>query len=203
MRIHDLGLIDYREANELQLNTVSQVRDNPTSEVIYFCQHPSVVTLGRGTKPGDVFNWHGQIEETERGGRATYHGQGQIVCYPILDLRQRGRDIHKYLRSLEQTVLRVLGKLDLLAARVDGSTGVWVGEKKVASIGIAVRHWISFHGVALNFKKDNVAFEGMNPCGFNADVMSDLSTLLQRDVSYEEVKELWIESLKEEYRTLV
>jgi lipoate-protein ligase B len=171
------GEISYREALSRQEEYVDQVSRELRRETLIFCSHPPVVTLGRGTKAGDVFGWSGETFEVSRGGRATYHGPSQTVVYPIVDLNSRGRDLHKYMRTLEDSILEVLlsfgihAKANVLQTE-DGSdeaapaTGVWIDSKKIASIGIAVRRWISFHGLALNIDHDPHAFEGMKPCGF-------------------------------------
>lgn len=171
------GEISYREALARQEEYVDQVSRELRRETIIFCSHPPVVTLGRGTKPGDVFGWTGESFEVSRGGRATYHGPSQSVIYPIIDLSSRGRDLHKYMRLLEDSIIEVLSSfgiraianaLQTEAGSIESApaTGVWINSKKIASIGIAVRRWISYHGLALNIDHDPHAFEGMKPCGF-------------------------------------
>lgn len=177
LSIEDWGLLSYKEALSRQEEYVDQVARELRRETLVFCSHPPVVTLGRGTKSGDVFDWNGEAFEVSRGGRATYHGPSQIVAYPILDLNSRGRDLHRYMRSLEEAILATLysfgieAKANALqmedgAQEATPATGVWIGDKKIASIGIAVRKWISFHGLALNVERDASAFLGMKPCGF-------------------------------------
>ncbi|MDZ4081864.1 MAG: lipoyl(octanoyl) transferase LipB [Bdellovibrionales bacterium] len=177
LAVEDWGLVSYKEALSRQEEYVDQVARELRRETLVFCSHPPVVTLGRGTKPGDVFGWTGETYDVSRGGRATYHGPSQIVAYPILDLNSRGRDLHLYMRKLEVAVLETLRSFGISAEAnalqiEDGAveaapaTGVWIGEKKIASIGIAVRKWISFHGLALNVSADPLAFGGMKPCGF-------------------------------------
>lgn len=177
LNVEHWGEISYREALARQEEYVDQVSRELRRETIVFCSHPPVVTLGRGTKPGDVFGWTGEALEVSRGGRATYHGPSQTVVYPILDLSSRGRDLHKYMRLLEDSILEVLSSFGIEAVAnalqtEEGSdeaapaTGVWINSKKIASIGIAVRRWISYHGLALNIEHDPHAFEGMKPCGF-------------------------------------
>lgn len=175
--IENWGLVPYREALTRQEEYLDQVGRELRRETIVFCSHPPVVTLGRGTKPGDVFGWPGEAVEVSRGGRATYHGPNQVVAYPILDLNSRGRDLHSYMRNLEAAVLEVLASFGISAEAnalqvEDGAeeaspaTGVWIQSKKIASIGIGVRRWISYHGLALNVEYDPQAFIGMKPCGF-------------------------------------
>lgn len=178
LNVEDWGLIAYKEALSRQEEYVDQVARELRRETLVFCSHPPVVTLGRGTKEGDVFGWTGETFEVTRGGRATYHGPSQIVAYPILDLNSRGRDLHLYMRALEGAVLATLDSFGISseanalqvedgATEASPATGVWIGKRKIASIGIAVRKWISFHGLALNVEHDPAAFQGMKPCGFS------------------------------------
>lgn len=190
LRIDDWGLIDYKEALDRQLALVDAVQADPANETIVICRHPPVVTLGRSTKPEDVFGWKGQTYEIQRGGRATYHGPNQLVVYPILDLSSRGRDLHGYLRALENLVIEVLREFGLEGRREDGATGVWVGERKLASIGVGIKKWVTYHGLALNVLNDPRAFQGINPCGFDAQTMISLQELARRDVTIEHVTAL-------------
>lgn len=177
LAVEDWGLLSYKEALSRQEEYVDHVARELRRDTLVFCQHPPVVTLGRGTKPGDVFGWNGDTFEVSRGGRATYHGPTQIVVYPILDLNSRGRDLHLHMRKLEAAILATLKSFGIDgvansmqvedgAIEAQPATGVWVGTKKIASIGIAVRKWISYHGLALNVESDPYAFGGMKPCGF-------------------------------------
>jgi lipoyl(octanoyl) transferase len=192
--VEQWGEVSYREALGRQEEYVDQVSRELRREALVFCSHPPVVTLGRGTKPGDVFGWTGETFEVSRGGRATYHGPSQTVVYPILDLNSRGRDLHKYMRLMEESILEVLSSFDIEAVAnamqtEDGSietapaTGVWINSKKIASIGIAVRRWISFHGLALNIDYDPHAFEGMKPCGFAPGSVISMEEVLGRKLS--------------------
>ncbi len=185
----DLGVIDYESALQRQLKLVDLVYQKAAPETIIVCSHPPVVTLGRGTRQGDVSGWSGAIVEVNRGGRATYHGPSQIVVYPILDLNQRGRDLHAYMRALEHATVLTLNEFGVSASgrslqtqvgetvQVE-ATGVWIGSRKIASIGLGVRHWISFHGLALNVERDPDAFVGMMPCGFSPETMISLEEAL-------------------------
>ena len=186
MKFVDWGLIPYQEAVYKQMALVEAVETNQQDETIIFCSHPPVVTLGRGTKPGDVFSWQGETVEVSRGGRATYHGPNQLVIYPIIDLKKshngfKARDVNAFLRALEEVIVNVLKNLNLPAEvrtskDEDGNllTGVWINNKKVASIGVAIRKWITYHGIAINVRQDAKAFTGINPCGFKTNVMTSL-----------------------------
>ncbi len=189
LNVEDWGLIAYKEALSRQEEYVDQVARELRRETLVFCSHPPVVTLGRGTKEGDVFGWTGETFEVTRGGRATYHGPSQIVAYPILDLNSRGRDLHLYMRALEGAVLATLDSFGISseanalqvedgAIEASPATGVWIGKRKIASIGIAVRKWISFHGLALNVEHDPAAFQGMKPCGFSPGSVISMEEVL-------------------------
>lgn len=196
--VEDWGLVPYDEAVTRQLALVDEVAAGAPDRLV-FCTHPPVVTLGRATeKEKDLTTWKGQTIETSRGGRATYHGPSQIVIYPILDLRRagRGRDVHAYLRNLEEATAIACHKLGLPGAEARETkageislTGVWVGAKKIASIGIAVRKWITYHGVAINVLDDPSAHVGINPCGFTTNIMTNVERELGRAVDKDEVQE--------------
>ncbi len=206
------GLIGYQEAFQKQSQFVDKIISGETSEKVIFCTHPPVVTLGRGTKPGDVFAWKGQKVEVNRGGRATYHGPSQVVMYPLIyigdpnaqyvDKKLKPKDLHQYMRVLEESVVMLLKDLGVssegrtLQTQVGESvpeeaTGVWVNGKKIASIGIAVRKWVTSHGVALNVHHDTEAFTGMNPCGFRTNQMTDLQTILGEKLGFDKIQQLW------------
>ncbi len=188
IEFEDLGLISYSKALEHQLRCVGELVRGEISERIIFCTHHPVVTLGRSSDPSDVFGWQGEVVEVSRGGRATYHGPSQLVIYPIVDLSRaraafKSKDIHGYLRALEKVVIDALKEIGIhgeaqLAEKADLSlTGVWVENKKVASIGVAIRRWVAYHGIAINCFKDEQAFQGIKPCGFSQDKMSSLEDL--------------------------
>ena len=208
MQIENWGLVEYESSVKRQLETLERVHDG-ADEVLIVCSHPPVVTTGRGTKPGDLSGWSGALSESSRGGRATYHGPNQVVIYPIMDLRREHaglptKDVHAYLRWLEDRSVATLKHLGLSSAEareeknLDGvsMTGVWVGNKKIASIGIAVRKWITYHGVAINIDSDANAFQGINPCGFQSSVMTSLEEQLGRRISRETV----IDSITHSFR---
>lgn len=195
IHVIDWGLIPYELAQSEQLKLVEAVQANPKDEFIIFCSHPSVVTLGRATEKSDIQGWDGPIFEVSRGGRATYHGPEQIVVYPILHLQTRKPDLHWYLRQLEESIIRSLKHYDLMAeGKKDDATGVWIGQQKIASIGIAAKKWVTYHGVAVNVNHDPTAFTGISPCGFTTSTMTSLEKLKGGPVSKDEYKD----HLKEE-----
>jgi lipoate-protein ligase B len=192
IQVQDLGLVGYSEAFERQLALVDQVHQGVEPETMIFCSHPPVVTLGRGTREGDVFSWKGETVQVNRGGRATYHGPNQIVIYPILNLGDRGRDLHLYMRTLEAAIIATLGRFGIQSSGREEmeATGVWIGPPKIASIGIGVRNWITFHGLALNVAYDPQAFQGLNPCGFSSSTMISMEEILGGPVDREAVSQV-------------
>jgi lipoate-protein ligase B len=176
--------MDHVEAERLQERLVDARRAGEAPDTLLFVEHDPVVTVGRGVEDlhaeisAQLLESAGaQIRQVSRGGRATFHGPGQIVGYPILDLRQHRRDLHWYLRSLEQVIIDALAEFEFDARRRDGLTGVWIGERKVASIGIAVRGWVSWHGFALNVDVEPRWWRMIDPCGLRPEEMASLSEI--------------------------
>lgn len=208
MIFEDWGLINYQESFDKQLFLVDEISKGKGEERVVFCSHPPVVTLGRGSSPSDLIGWSGEVVEINRGGKATYHGPSQLVIYPLLDLNRTrsqfvSRDIGAYLRFLESWMIKAFKSFDLDSKAVTTSkedsnsyTGVWIGDQKVASIGIAVKKWVTHHGAAINLAKDDLAFTGISPCGFKPNVMTSLEEKLQRKVSYQEMKEALISAFQ-------
>ncbi|MGZ3779288.1 MAG: lipoyl(octanoyl) transferase LipB [Pseudobdellovibrionaceae bacterium] len=207
----DWGLINYDEALLKQTELVEKVHSENLPGFLIFCTHSPVVTLGRATKPGDVFGWQGPTIEVSRGGRATYHGPSQLVIYPILNLThtrkgRKDREIVGYLRVFEDAIVDVLNSYGIKAqgkslqknpntnSEAD-ETGVWIENKKIASLGVAVRKWITFHGAAINLTYDPNAFKGLNPCGFTTDTMISLEQVLDNPVDVQSFKEKIKQSL--------
>lgn len=200
----DWGLIDYEQSLQKQLDLVEQVHGTQEPGYLIFCTHPPVVTLGRATKPGDVFGWQGSIVEISRGGRATYHGPSQLVVYVIMNLshprkNRKEREIAGFLRIFEDCIVRVLADLGIQAVgkslqknpNTDSETdetGVWVGPRKIASLGLGVKKWITYHGAAINLIKDPTAFTGMKPCGFTTETMLSVEEQLGKPVDSESFK---------------
>jgi lipoyl(octanoyl) transferase len=183
-RVEDLGTRPYREVWARQLELVEARQAGRVPDTLVLVEHPHVFTLGRRRDskqnvlaPGDV-----EVIEIERGGDVTYHGPGQLVAYPIVLLDGPERDLHAFLRNLEEAVIRTCARAGLAADREPGKTGVWTttpaGRKKLCSIGIACRKWVTFHGLALNVTTDLGYFARINPCGFEATVMSSLAAQL-------------------------
>lgn len=172
--IRHLGRTRYDAAHALQQELVTQRVEGRIGDVLLLTEHDPVVTRGRKSPEGDTAGVSIPVVTVERGGEATYHGPGQIVGYPILLLPEGRRDLHRHLRDLEEVVLRALSDVGVSGRRVDGYTGVWIGERKVCSIGVAVRRWVTWHGFALNVDTDLGAFGTFHPCGLDPRVMTNV-----------------------------
>jgi lipoyl(octanoyl) transferase len=188
LRIEDLGRRPYGEVLELQRDLRRRRIEGALGEdVLLLVEHPPVITLGRGTRPSSLPLAPTELErrgvevfEVERGGDVTFHGPGQLVGYPILDLREHRQDLHWYLRSLEDVLIQALGGLDIEADRNPGLTGVWTAGRKIASIGIHVKQWVTLHGFALNVTTDLDPFDLIVPCGIRQVVMTSVAAELLR-----------------------
>lgn len=206
LEFQDWGLIEYRQALSRMENLVHDVIDQKYDPgVLVFCTHPPVVTLGRGTLEGDVYDWQGPVLEISRGGRATYHGPSQLVVYPILNLKKPRKDrgpqeIAGYLRALEESIVETLKIYDIdgvgkslqkksVQASAADETGVWVESRKIASLGIGVKRWVAYHGAAINLHRDAEAFQGMLPCGFQKNVMVSLEELKNEKINQSQFAE--------------
>jgi lipoyl(octanoyl) transferase len=178
LRISWLGRIDFANALAIQEELVARKREDLNApDEILLLEHGPVYTIGRtpdkSSLLGAVHLAH-PLFAINRGGQATYHGPGQLMAYPIIDLRQCGQDLHRYLRWLEQTLIEFLATYDLSATRREGLTGVWIDNRKIASIGVGVRHWITMHGFALNVCGDLSPFDHIVPCGISNVAMTSM-----------------------------
>jgi lipoate-protein ligase B len=196
-RLIDLERREYGEVWKLQQELVAARQRDEIADTLVLVEHPEVITLGRRQSSqanvvaaGDI-----PVFEIERGGDVTYHGPGQLVGYPILKLDGDERDLHAYLRNLEEALIGVCADVGVEGRRNPGWTGVWIGERKVASLGIAVRRWVTMHGFALNVATDLSRFTAINPCGLDAGVMTSLARECGRPVTLAEIKPLAIARL--------
>lgn len=186
-----LGRISYADALAMQEDLVARkASDAAVPDELLLLEHEPVYTIGRNPDQSSLRDPGAlpyPVVTTNRGGQATYHGPGQLVGYPILDLRPRGQDLHRHLRGLEEVLILTLRDYGLDAGRREGLTGVWIAGRKVASIGVGVRRWISMHGFALNVGPDLSAFGAITPCGIAGVEMTSVSRELGREVGVEEV----------------
>ena len=178
MRVRWLGRIAYPEALALQEQIVAgKIADPSAPDELLLLEHEAVYTIGRTPDQSslrDASHLPHPVVQINRGGQATYHGPGQLIGYPILDLRARGQDLHRYLRFLEDVLLRALADQGVEGSRREGLTGAWVGAKKIASIGVGVRRWISMHGFALNVGGDLTPYREITPCGISGVEMTSI-----------------------------
>jgi lipoyl(octanoyl) transferase len=197
--ITDLGLISYTDAYALQQRIVAARKANAIDDVLLFCEHPHVITLGRNANRSNLLasehvlhQKNVELHPTNRGGDVTYHGPGQIVGYPILNLDKIKRDVGWYVRTLEETMIRASADFGITAYPVPGKTGIWVQttpiEEKLAAIGVHISRWVTSHGFAYNVSTDLRYFDLIVPCGIADRRATSLEKLLQRAVSLDEVK---------------
>jgi len=211
--VHDLGLVDYQDALDYQLQLFNQIIDIKlknrknntkieTDNHLIFVEHPNVYTLG---KSGDINNLllnknelddkKIQFFNTNRGGDITCHGPGQIVCYPILDLDNFFTDIHKYLRFLEETIIRTLNDFGIVSERSQNETGVWidsdlVSSRKICAMGVKASRWVTMHGLALNVNNDLSYFENIIPCGISNKSVTSIQKETGRNISLNQVTKI-------------
>lgn len=190
----DLGLTAYKEAWELQKKLVNLRWQGKVTDLLLLTEHEPVITMGRAAYDSNLLIPKTELKklniglyQVERGGDVTFHGPGQVLAYPIIDLNNRGRDLHKYLRDLEAVVMDVLEQLGLPANTRRGMTGVWVNNHKLAAIGVAVSQWITYHGLALNVETDLDYFRLINPCGITQFPVGSVSSMLGKKVKAKQV----------------
>lgn len=176
-----MGLIDFGAAYGLQEQLAGEISAGTRDETLLLLEHPPVYTIGSGGDIGNVLDGSIQVRRINRGGDITYHGPGQMVGYPLMDLSRRGRDLHRYLRFLEQVLIDALSCFHVEAFVITGKTGVWTERGKIASIGVGVRRWVTMHGFALNVGNDLLPFSRINPCGMAGCPVTSL--LLETGIS--------------------
>jgi lipoate-protein ligase B len=185
----DWGLRDYAESLDAMRALVHARREGAVADSLVLVEHPPVVTVGVEGDDGGATRSGLPVVNVERGGHATYHGPGQLVGYPIVDLEPRNRDVRRFVHDVEELVVRAVEAFGVEGRHESGRRGVWVdGSRKIASIGIAVDHWVTFHGFALNVDPDLSAFDRFHPCGFDGSVMTSLARELGRPVTLAETR---------------
>ena len=190
----NLGLTPYMEAWDLQRSIAAAVSQGAIPDTVIMVEHPPVVTLGRRTGEEELHvpeNAEAEVVETDRGGKSTFHGPGQLVCYPIFDLNRHGRDVKRYCRDLEEAVIRTAGAFGVEAIRIDGLTGVWLERppRKLCSIGVHISRWVTTHGYALNVDLDPAPFtDWITACGLEDAAFTTLARELDVPVTVDEVR---------------
>jgi lipoate-protein ligase B len=190
----NLGVVPYREAWDLQRTLAGAVSQDAIPDTVIMLEHPPVITLGRRAEEAELHVPEGaavEIVETDRGGKSTFHGPGQLVCYPIFDLTRHGEDVKRYCRDLEEALIRTLAAIGVEAARFEGLTGIWVHPppRKIASIGVHISKWVTTHGYALNVDLDPAPFtDWITACGLEDTAFTTIARELGRPVSVDEVR---------------
>jgi lipoate-protein ligase B len=197
----DLGEIEYGAALSLQESLVESKHRENLPDLLLYVEHPHVITLGRGGKEANVVS-AGDVPvfRSSRGGDVTYHGPGQMVVYPIIDLKSKLRkDVHRYLRYLEQAAIRTLGSFGIEAERNPPWTGIWIGKKKIAAIGVAVRRGITYHGLALNVNTDLTYFDRIVPCGLSWSEVTSMQKETGKELPIEAVKKTFLRNFTRQF----
>jgi lipoyl(octanoyl) transferase len=199
LRVHDLDAMAYDDAFALQKRTVEQVQEGAGEETLYLLEHPHVITMGRNATANSLVAGQALLEargvtlvETDRGGDVTYHGPGQLVGYPIIELEAGRRDIRRYVSDIEEVLLRTLAEFGIEGHRDDVHRGVWVAERKIASVGIRISRWVTSHGFALNVNTDLSYFSLIHPCGITGCEMTSIAAELGQPVDMAVVKESFV-----------
>lgn len=182
-KVEKLGLIDYQDALDYQHELVDRKQKGDKSDYLLLLEHNHVFTMGKGANLDNILDKNIPVIATNRGGDLTYHGPGQLVGYFIVDLKTANTDIHSHIRSIENLIINVLGKININAYTIPGLTGVWCEGKKIASIGIGVKRGITMHGFALNVCPDLSNFHKINPCGLLPENVCSLKELTGSEVS--------------------
>ena len=204
IEILDLGVSPYKEVWDLQKELVKKRQNGQINDTLILVEHEPVYTLGKNADknhilqhpPKDVKTYH-----IERGGDVTYHGPGQLVGYPILDLHNYKKSISWYMRSMEQLIIDTLAEYEITAERKDGLTGVWVGGEKIAALGVRVTRWITMHGFALNVTPDLTYYSGIIPCGIFEYGVTSMARLLTDEVTVDSVKQVLIGKFMNQFQT--
>ncbi|HAA87684.1 MAG TPA: octanoyltransferase [Verrucomicrobiales bacterium] len=202
-----LGRIPYSDGLEIQNRCVEDRYNNKIEDTLLLLEHDSVYTIGRTRDKSSLKKNEPDLPypvfETNRGGKATYHGPGQLVGYPILNLRSYQKDLHIYLRSLEKSLINACKECNIDATTRDGFTGVWCKNRKIASIGVGVRHWVSMHGFAINVCGDLSPFNEIIPCGISGAEMTSIKNESGNELSVQDFSKIVSKSLKEELLNLI
>ena len=206
LRISWLGRINFADALALQEDIVARKReDRDAADEVLLLEHEPVYTIGRTPDKSSLLgekNLPHSLFAINRGGQATYHGPGQLMGYPIVDLRRCGKDLHRYLRWLEQTLIDFLAGYEIVALQREGLTGVWIGRRKIASIGVGVRHWITMHGFALNVCGDLAPFAHIIPCGISDVTMTSIEKETGKSLSVVDVAAAFEKFVREKIQNL-
>ncbi len=202
--ILDLGLSPFKEVWDLQKELVKKRQNGQIKDTLILAEHEPVYTLGKNANENHILQNSPRDVKTyqiERGGDVTFHGPGQLVGYPIMDLHNYNKSISCYMRSLEQLIINTLAEFRVTAERKDGLTGVWVGDEKIAALGVRVTRWITMHGFALNVSPDLTYYSGIIPCGIFEYGVTSMAKQLTDEVAVDSVKQVLIEKFMNQFQT--
>lgn len=198
--------MDYQEAYQLQKELFTLRQQGKINDTLFLTSHPHVITMGRSASKDNLLISEEMLEKRnievvfiERGGDVTYHGPGQIVGYPILDLTNFKQDLHYYVRKIEQIIIDFLAEYNINAKRIEGLTGVWVADKKITAIGISARKWITMHGFALNINPDLSYFDYIIPCGIVDKGVTSMQEVLNKKLILKEISQMLLTKFKEQF----
>jgi len=194
--VYQLGQVAYREAYRLQTDLLSRRINGDIGDTLLLLEHPPTITVGKSGRVENILVSPAELAEkgiplffVDRGGDVTYHGPGQLVGYPIIDLKNRGKDLHQYVHNLEEAVIRTLGDFGIRGGRDRSHRGVWVKQREIAAIGLRVSKWVTVHGFALNIDADLAPFSLINPCGFSDRGATSMAEVLGREIAMTAVTE--------------
>lgn len=206
--VYCLGLIEYNDAYRLQAELVHRRISGEVRDTLLLLEHPAIITIGKSGKLENVLVSQKQLTDkgvslvfVDRGGDVTYHGPGQLIGYPILNLKNRGGDLRQYVRDIEEVIIRTLSDFGIKACRDKSHPGVWVNNKEIAAIGLRLKKWVTMHGFALNVNTDLEKFSLINPCGFSDRGATSISSLLSQDISMAAVKKSLLSHFAEVFGT--
>lgn len=206
LEVLQLGLKDYDSALEMQKELHARAVADASQAFLMLLEHPPVITLGRNANAAHVLFAEAELNKRgfivrhiDRGGDVTYHGPGQLVGYPIMQLTGARRDVHAYFRSLEESIIKMLATYGIEAGRIEGLTGVWVGKEKVCAMGVAIKRWTTYHGFALNVQPDLTHFRYITPCGISDKGVTSMSKILGRKLDMAEVSGRVVKELAKEF----
>lgn len=206
--VKHLGILDYQSALNIQLELLRKRIDDEIKDTVLFVEHSPVITIGRNGDKSNLLISEKILKdrgvdyfEVTRGGDITYHGPGQLVCYPIINLSNHFKDVHRYLRTLEQIIIELLVEFNIDARRFEGLTGVFVKRSKIASIGVGIKRWVTFHGLSLNVNTDLSYFDMIVPCGLNNNPVTSIKTWnkLDEDINIKEVEDLLVKGFTKHF----
>ncbi|MEC9455538.1 MAG: lipoyl(octanoyl) transferase LipB [Candidatus Neomarinimicrobiota bacterium] len=187
--VKDLGVCDYNKALLNQKNTKTDLINNLGKDTLFLLEHDHTYTLGKNANPNNILNQNCELFQTDRGGDVTYHGPGQLVGYPIIHLKKMGLGIKSYVSKIEILLIHILNDYDIVASTREGLTGVWVNDRKIASIGIRVSQWVTTHGFSLNVNTDMSYFSNIISCGIDNIAMTSMEQELKRKISMDDIKQ--------------